>query len=76
MTLIKKSFSITSKQDDWLKQQLESGDYGNESEVIRDLIRERQRTEETRLVDLLQSGETSGLSTKSLSELLAAARDS
>ena len=42
MPMIKKSIAISEQQDVWLKEQLQSGNYGNESEIFRDLIRERQ----------------------------------
>jgi antitoxin ParD1/3/4 len=42
MSMVKKSISVTSQQSEWMKAQLAKGLYGNESEVIRDLIRERQ----------------------------------
>lgn len=42
MAMVKKSIAISEQQDIWLKEQLQSGNYGNESEVFRDLIRERQ----------------------------------
>ncbi len=45
MVMVKKSISLTAQQDAWLKEQLGSGDYGNESEVIRALIRARQNEE-------------------------------
>ncbi len=41
MSMVKKSISVTDQQDSWIKAQVETGHYGNESEVIRDLIRER-----------------------------------
>ncbi len=40
--MIKKSISLTDKQNEWVKSQISSGDYGNDSEVIRDLIRQKQ----------------------------------
>jgi antitoxin ParD1/3/4 len=42
MAMVKKSIAISEQQDIWLKEQLQSGNYGNESEIFRDLIRERQ----------------------------------
>lgn len=42
MAMVKKSIAISEQQDVWLKEQLQSGNYGNESEIFRDLIRERQ----------------------------------
>jgi antitoxin ParD1/3/4 len=63
MAMVKKSISLTVQQDAWIRQKLESGDFGNESEVIRDLIRHRQSmelAEQTTLQTLreaLQEGE-------------------
>ncbi|MBL4786342.1 MAG: type II toxin-antitoxin system ParD family antitoxin [Cohaesibacteraceae bacterium] len=42
MTMIKKSITITDHQNNWIKSRVATGHYGNESEVIRELIRERQ----------------------------------
>jgi len=40
--MIRQSISITERNKKWLQAQVESGHFGNESEVIRDLIRERE----------------------------------
>ena len=42
MPMVKKSISVTDQQDSWIKAQIKTGHYGNESEVVRELIRERQ----------------------------------
>ena len=42
MPMVKKSITVTDKQEEWIKAQIGSGDYGNDSEVIRDLIRQKQ----------------------------------
>jgi antitoxin ParD1/3/4 len=42
MAMVKKSITNTDQQDDWIKTQIKKGDYGNESEVVRDLIRREQ----------------------------------
>ena len=48
MPMVKKSISVTCQQDSWIKAQIKTGHYGNESEVVRELIRERQlRDQET-----------------------------
>ena len=48
MPMVKKSISVTDQQDAWIKAQVGTGHYGNESEVLRELIRERQiREQET-----------------------------
>ena len=46
MSMVKKSITVTKKQDCWIKAQIEMGHYGNESEVVRELIRERQQREQ------------------------------
>ena len=64
MSMVKKSITITEQQDEWIKTQIESGHYGSDSEVLRDLIRHAQ----TRHDDIeairaaLLEGEESGLS--------------
>ena len=71
MSMVKKSISVTKQQDQWLKAQLESGNYGNESEVFRDLIRERvnKDTEMERIRAALIEGEQSGISSKTVDEI-------
>lgn len=59
MPVVKKSISITEPQNQWIKSQLDSGRYGNESELYRELIRKAQ-DEEKALAELraaLQEGE-------------------
>jgi len=46
MSMVKKSITVTDQQDSWIKAQIEMGHYGNESEVVRELIRERQLREQ------------------------------
>ncbi len=42
MGMIKKSITVTDQQEEWIKAQIASGDYGSDSEVFRDLIRQKQ----------------------------------
>ncbi len=71
MSMVKKSISITDQQDKWVKAQIISGNYGNESEVIRDLIRKEQiqysRIEAIRIA--LIEGEQSGISNRSIEDI-------
>lgn len=46
MGMVKKSITVTDQQDSWIKAQIETDHYGNESEVVRELIRERQLREQ------------------------------
>ena len=52
MPMVKKSISLTEQQDGWIKAQIKTGHYGNESEVVRDLIRQRQIREQERPVGI------------------------
>jgi len=80
MTMIKKSISVTERQNDWIKSQIATGHFGNESEVLRELIRERQLREEenTTKIEALRSalieGEESGISDLTLDQIWAQAR--
>lgn len=62
MSMHRKTITLTEQQDDWVKGQVESGHFGNDSEYIRDLIRRDQQTKK-RLATLRQAlieGESSG----------------
>ena len=74
--MVRKSITLTEQQDTWLKSQLQSGHYGNESEVLRDLIRQRMVREKEieQIRQALIEGETSGLSSLSVDEIWEQAR--
>jgi len=62
VTIHRKTITLTEQQDDWVKGQIASGHFGNDSEYIRDLIRRDQQAKE-RLATLRQAlaeGESSG----------------
>ena len=62
MSMHRKTITLTEEQDDWVKSQIKSGHFGNDSEYIRDLIRRDQQAKE-RLAMLrraLVEGESSG----------------
>ena len=71
MGMVKKSISVTDRQADWIRAQIETGNYGNESEVFRDLIRDRISREEeiTSIRAALIDGERSGVSQKTVEEI-------
>ena len=77
MPMVKKSISVTDRQDEWIKAQIASGHFGNESEVVRELIRERQLREEETPEEIeairaaLIKGEKSGWSKRTAKEILA-----
>ncbi|WP_248280202.1 type II toxin-antitoxin system ParD family antitoxin [Marinomonas sp. UCMA 3892] len=58
----RKTITLTEQRNNWVKSQIESGHFGNDSEYIRDLIRKDQQAKE-RLAILRQAlveGESSG----------------
>lgn len=62
MSMHRKTITLTEQQDGWVKGQIESGHFGNDSEYIRHLIRRDQQAQE-RLAALRQAlteGESSG----------------
>jgi len=42
MATVRKTVTLTDAQDNWIKAQVASGDYTNDSEYFRDLIRRDQ----------------------------------
>ena len=76
MAMVKKSITVTDQQDNWIKAQIEMGHYGNESEILRELIRERQlREQETnREIEVIRAklikAEVSGFTDQSPTEIL------
>ncbi|AFY71981.1 addiction module antidote protein, CC2985 family (plasmid) [Thalassoporum mexicanum PCC 7367] len=74
MGMVKKSISVTDQQDSWVKAQIQSGNYGNESEVFRDLIRERvtRDAEVEAIRAALIVGEQSGISDRTPDQIMNA----
>lgn len=68
---VRKSISFSQQHDEWMKAQLASGQYTSESEVIRDLIRHAQKSDDEieRIRDALRAGEESGVGTKTPEEI-------
>ncbi len=80
MVMVKKSISVTDQQNNWIKAQIKTGHFGNESEVVRELIRERQIREQESAAEIkavraaLIAGEKSGFTTSSVDEIWQKAR--
>jgi len=74
METIRKSITFTSQQNEWIKLQIQKGDFTNDSEYIRDLVRKDQ-TENLKLLELknaIDEGFNSGVSNKNIQELMKA----
>jgi len=71
MATIRKSITFTEQQDLWIKQQIEKGDYTNDSEYLRDLVRkdqaEQQKLDELRAA--IQKGLDSGVSDRTVDQI-------
>ena len=75
MALVKKSITITDRQEQWIRTQVTSGEYGNDSEYFRDLIRrDQERNAQFRaLKQAIQEGLESGVGDKTVREIWAEA---
>jgi antitoxin ParD1/3/4 len=62
MGTVRKTITLTDKQNGWIKAQIDAGHYTNDSEYIRDLIRrEQERSAEIEAIRAaLIEGESSG----------------
>ena len=71
MSMLRKTITITDQMESWVKQQIDSGRYGNDSEYFRDLIRrDKERLDaEIKLSQLLDEAEGSGLSQHSVIDI-------
>ena len=77
MTMTRKTITITDKQDDWVKSQINSGDYGNDSEYFRDLVRRDQarKSAEAEIRLLLDEAESKGYSDRTPEEIKEAVKE-
>ena len=71
MATIRKSITFTEQQDAWIKEQIQKGDFTNDSEYIRDLVRRDQATvrHKAALDAALMEGLESGASDKNIEDL-------
>lgn len=74
---IRKTITLTDKQDEWIKARIASGDYTNDSEYFRDLIRrdQEQNAKFLALKSAIQEGLESGVSNRTVGEIWAAAKE-
>lgn len=71
MKTVRKNIMITERQDRWIKEQVEAGNFGNEDEVFHNLISERisREPEIATIRAALIEGERSGVSDKTVDEI-------
>ncbi|MCG2461232.1 type II toxin-antitoxin system ParD family antitoxin [Flavobacteriaceae bacterium F89] len=72
MSTVRKTVTFTEQQDNWIKAQIEAGEYTNDSEYLRDLVRKDQAKNSKfhALQSKLIEGFESGVGTKSLPEIM------
>ncbi len=75
MPLVKKSITVTDRQESWIRSQIESGEYGSDSEYFRDLIRrdQEQNARFRALKQAIQDGLHSDVGEKTVSQIWAEA---
>ncbi len=67
MSMTRKTITVTKQMENWIRAQIDSGRYGNDSEYFRDLVRRDQKRlqAEIRLGQIIDAAEAGGLSEKS-----------
>ena len=77
MVMVRKTITVPDVMDEWVKAQIESGRYANDSEYFRDLIRRDQdkRQAEQNLLSLIQEGLDSGVSTSNVHDIIKRVED-
>ena len=77
MATVRKTITLTDSQSNWVKSRIASGDFTNDSEYFRDLIRRDQErnAELEQLRVALIDAEQGGVSSRSPAEIRRAARE-
>ena len=75
MGTVRKTITLTEKQDAWIKAQIAAGEFTNDSEYIRDLVRrdQEQNARYKALKAAVEEGLNSGVSEKTVGEIWAEA---
>lgn len=77
MATVRKTITLSDTQDAWVKSRIARGDYTNDSEYIRDLVR-RDRQQQDSMAALkaaIAEGLESGVSEQSLADIWQAAEN-
>jgi len=75
MKTTRKTITLSEQQDAWVKARIDSGDYTNDSEYFRDMIRRDQQesSEALALKKAIQEGLEGGISKRNVREIWQAA---
>lgn len=77
MATIRKSITFTDKLSDWIQTLIAEGDYANESEYIRDLVRKdlEKNAKFRELKTAIQLGFDSGVGDKTIPQIMKQVED-
>ncbi len=72
MSTVRKTITVTDQQSNWIKSRIKDGDYTNDSEYMRDLIRRDQKNSADfqTLKQSIQDGLKSGISDKTVPQIM------
>ena len=72
MSTIRKTITFTEKQDKWIKSRITIGEFTNDSEYLRDLVRRDQikNAKFSVLIFAITEGMDSGISDKSVPDIM------
>ena len=72
MSTVRKTITFTQKQDKWIKSRIEAGEFTNDSEYVRDLVRrdEAKNARFSALKEAITEGMESGISNKSIPDIM------
>ncbi len=72
MATIRKSITFTDKLSEWMQVQITNGDYANESEYVRDLVRkDRAKNAKLRALTMaIEEGLESGVGNKTVPQIM------
>ncbi|WP_298539995.1 type II toxin-antitoxin system ParD family antitoxin [uncultured Aquimarina sp.] len=72
MATIRKTITFTEKQDKWIKSQIKAGEFTNDSEYLRDLVRRDQakKAKFSALKAAITEGMDSGISDKTVPDIM------
>ncbi|MDO9478065.1 MAG: type II toxin-antitoxin system ParD family antitoxin [Pseudohongiella sp.] len=77
MPTVRKTITLTGSQNEWVKSRISEGDFTNDSEYFRDLIRRDQDRSAalSQLRAALIEGENSGISERTLEDIRKTAKE-
>ena len=77
MSTIRKTITFTKKQDKWIKSRITAGEFTNDSEYLRDLVRRDQakNAKFSALKAAITEGMESGVSDKSVPDIMKEVED-